>query len=125
MRAIVKVFVVGTLGLAVLFASPGVSLALPKAGGVECNGPLDHLPPGKMCPKDFAETNLHRQDGTCEVHCCRDTPDGKLDCSAPPVDAKLKAPRSIRPNLPATIYEPPTSPPVGPRPPVTPGQMQR
>ena len=53
-QRIVKGLVVGTLGLAVLFGWPAVSLALPKAGGRECNGPLDHLPPGKMCPEGFA-----------------------------------------------------------------------
>ena len=47
------------------------------------------------------------------MHCCRDTPDGKLDCAKPvPVDAKLQGPRNVRPDLPTTIYEPPA--PVSP-----------
>ena len=119
MRGIVRALVVGTLGLAVLVGSPAVSLALkPKAGGIYCDGPPAQLPPGKRCPKDFVLTNLNRQDGTCVAYCCRNTPDGELDCSARPVDVKLQGPRNVRPNLPGTIYEPPAKvPPGGVRPP--------
>ena len=47
MRAIVKVFVVGTLGLAVLFGSPAVSFAGPKL----------LRPPGCQCTCWYADAD--------------------------------------------------------------------
>jgi len=127
-QKIAKLFMVWTLGLAVLFGSPALSLAAPKrAGGIYCDGPPAQLPPGKRCPKDFELTNLNAKDGSCVAYCCRDTQDGKLDCSARPVGL-VSRPGGFRAPQggvigPVTPSQPPVAP--GVQPPVTPGQKQR
>ncbi len=66
MRGIVKVSVVGTLGLAVLFGSPAVGLAEPKAGANNCTqGPPQHLPPGSYCPEEYG--SIRRQALTTQM----------------------------------------------------------
>jgi hypothetical protein len=118
-QGIVKHFMVWTLVLAVLFGSPAVSLALkPKAGGIYCDGPPAQLPPGKRCPKDFELTNLNAKDGSCVAYCCRDTQDGKLDCSARPVGL-VSRPGGFRAPQggvigPVTPSQPPVAPGVQP-----------
>ena len=128
MRAIVKGFVIGTLGLAVLFGSPALSLAAMKAGGNNCSeGPPEHLPPGKHCGPDYKETSLNKcPDKSCPgcvAVCCKGDADGDITSCVDPVSVKLDPLRNVRPNLPATIYVPsaPVSP-GGPRPQVAPSQ---
>ncbi len=116
MRGIVKVFVVCALGLAVLFASPAVSLAAQKVGGNYCSeGPPEHLPPGKRCPYGSKETNqnkcLDKSCPGCVVVCCIGDADGNITSCGDPVSVGADPRRNVRPDLPATIYQPSTTVP--------------
>jgi len=117
MRGIVKGFVIGTLGLAVLFGSPAVSLAK-LAGGVYCLG-LAQLPPGMNCPTGTERTTVHAEGGGCVMLCCKDNLDGRtMDCSANPVRIGADALRNVLPG--GTLAPPEKVRPRGVKPPVTP-----
>ncbi len=90
MRAIAKVFVVGTLGLAVLVGSPAVGFAAMKAGANNCSeGPPEHLPPGKHCGPGYKETSLNKcldkSCPRCVVVCCKGDADGNITSCTDPV----------------------------------------
>ena len=100
MRGIVKGFVVGTLGLAVLFGSSGVSSAAQKlAGGNFCTqGPPAQLPPGKKCEQGYEATNLNQEGGGCVVLCCKDNSNGTtINCTGQVVDLRLDGLRNVLP----------------------------
>ena len=128
MRGIVKGFVVGTLGLAVLFGSPGVSLAVKKklSGRNWCDPgiPAPQLPPGKFCTGGREPTPLNGETG-CEVWCCQDNPGCETMSCQPPGGVG-----ALRNGLPRTggmmQIEPPAPVPLGGlrKLPVAPGQLQ-
>ncbi len=116
MRAIVKGFVVGTLGLAVLFGSYAISLAEPKAGANNCTqGPPQHLPPGSYCPEEYGykETSLDNPNGPgCVVLCCKGDAGGNItNCVKSSTGGVGVDHLRNRPDLPATIYQPSTTVP--------------
>ena len=112
MRAIVKGALAGTMGLAVLFGSPAVSSAEPKAGQNNCTkgGPV-HIPSGSHCPEDlgYKETALDDPNGPgCVALCCKGDAAGKITSCVNPVSVKLDPLR----NVPPMVLEP--SAPVSP-----------
>jgi len=128
MRAIVKGFVVVTLGLAVLVGSPAISFARPKKSLNLCVCKCSWLNPSG--PSGWGKGTL------VTAGACNKLQDERVECvgtdgkshrgrTAGGCEHKGTVATGLTPGTGGVLQPPANAPPGGVKPPVTPGQTQR